>query len=78
MGIVISVMFFISIIILVTGMQQLNRKPNAFGIVFLFLFNLLILGVACRFLYTFVYTFFRGNNITISSFKTRETSIQGF
>ena len=77
MGIVISVMFFISIIILVTGMQRPNRKPNAFGIVFFFLFNLLILG-ACRFLYTFVYTFFRGNNITISSFKTRETSIQGF
>lgn len=72
MLVIILVLLFIAILMLVTGLSRARRKnTNTFGIIFLIVFDVLILCLCVRFIYSFVATFFRGNSITIHRFKTK-------
>ena len=76
MTVIIAVMLFIAIIIMATGISNIKKgRTSVFGIVFLVIFDLVIIAVALRFAYTYVNTFFRGTSITIGGYKNNKSPV---
>lgn len=72
---VIIGMGVIAFVLLAQGISDLQSKNyTIWGIIFLFCFVALVFALECRFLYSFIKAFFRGNNYQINDFMPKSNS----
>lgn len=73
---VILGMAVIGIVLMVQGITDIiSGFYTIWGVVFVFAFVILIFALEVRFLYSFIHTFFRGHEYTITDFKSKNNVV---